>query len=176
MTALCPACGAEVAPSRLLVDLNNNTATRLGVTVKLTPRHAEILSILQSAYPRRVHRDRVLARVYGAAKNSAQAREALVSNIVHLRLRLAQIGVAIPDARAGGYCLTVHDAPITYIRRAVPVRWSAADVETLKALWFTSRVSAIAEQLKRSNWSVRVKARTLGLPARQILNPPRKAA
>src|SRR5690349_7797078 len=96
MTATCPACGHAVDPHELLVDLNNNTVTRFGLTVFITPTEAEILTCISEAYPTRLKTARLIERVYGAWERPEGGRRSLQVTICKMRRRLAPLGITIP--------------------------------------------------------------------------------
>lgn len=167
MTALCPTCGNPVEPSKLLVDLNNNTATRLGVTVHLSPTEAEIMSVLDNFYPRRVSPPHLIAAVYGAGDEPSNAVAVLSVVISKMRAKLGLIGVALPPGFRG-YCLEMLEAPVTHMSRGPGRPWTDADTVMLRKLW-GQPLSVIGERMKRSINTIRQKAEMLKLaPVRRV--------
>lgn len=108
MNATCPCCGADVEPTGLLVDLNNNTISRFGRTVLVTPREAEILTTIVGAYPGRIRVDRLLERVYGLMP--APSRRSMCIFITRLRQKLKPLGITIAPG-FNGYALRLDDKP-----------------------------------------------------------------
>lgn len=64
MSTTCPCCGSNVVLDRLLVDLNTNTVSFGGKTVKARPRVVEMLSAMLDAHPRIASLDYLRASVW----------------------------------------------------------------------------------------------------------------
>lgn len=101
MSANCPTCGAAVDPLRLLVDLNNNTITRSGITINLTAMEAEILASIAETHPSSIRMARLIARVYGASEEPGNAKGTICATISRMRSKLAALGVTIPPGYRG---------------------------------------------------------------------------
>lgn len=60
----CPLCGTIIERD-LLVDLHSNIAILSNVPIRLTPKEAEILSLLADQFPGEVQHTRMITKVYG---------------------------------------------------------------------------------------------------------------
>lgn len=125
MTGVCPCCGQRIADGEsLVVSLETNTASRLGTTVQLTPRMAEILTVLRGRYPGSANTGGLIRAIYGHRDEPASAYTALRVHISYLRRRLAPLGVAIEVTYTAGWRLAFMpvaidlEPPATRRRRA----------------------------------------------------------
>lgn len=91
---VCPCCGSGIdAP--VAVDLNTNTLSTRGETVRLTAREAEIMSILAKAYPAAATYQKIFAGLYGAGGGPDDPLNSLSVMLVRLRRLLAPLGISI---------------------------------------------------------------------------------
>lgn len=107
--AQCPCCGAAVAPTAVLVSLENNSVT-LGwaaASIKLQPLEAELLHILHHASPRVVGSDTIIAGLWGACEPE-DATNNLKQHVYHLRRKLQHLGVVIENVKERGYRALVN--------------------------------------------------------------------
>jgi DNA-binding response OmpR family regulator len=100
----CPCCGSEVEIKRPLLDLVGNAVAWEDKIQALTPRVAEVLSVLIDAYPGHVQSKAIFDRVFG--KRDANQPSCTVHVFIKkLRKRLPHIGWDILTAYGRGYAL-----------------------------------------------------------------------
>lgn len=90
----CPVCGAKTKSSGLVVDLNSNTAYANGLSVRLTPRCAELLSLLADGFPAYVDKETLMRRMYGMSGGPETDKNIHVF-VSKLRPLMRKIGVGI---------------------------------------------------------------------------------
>ncbi len=109
----CPCCGQRLAAAddRLRLDMDANVAMRRGRLVRLTPREAEVLAVLQRRMPEVVPAQQIAREVFGAlACQGIEEPELRIRECVfRLRQKLGQIGVRVvgKGGAGGGYRLVV---------------------------------------------------------------------
>lgn len=101
----CPCCGTDFSEAdRPLVSLDTNRIMAGGEIVQLSPTEAEFASILLKAMPLGVERERIIARLWGAAPIN-DPEKALHVYATKLRKRLKPIGVGIRSIWGIGYAM-----------------------------------------------------------------------
>lgn len=103
----CPCCGQPVTTTGLLVDLNSNTAARLGTTVKLTRQEAEAAYILARRFPRVVPWDEFGDELYGPSHDRDLRARCFYPLLSVLRRKLAPLGTNIENTHAIGWRLVL---------------------------------------------------------------------
>lgn len=103
----CPCCGQPVEATRLLVDLNSNTAARRGTTVKLTRQEAEAAYILNRRFPRVVPWDEFGDELYGPSHGRDLRATTFYALLSYLRRKLRPLGVTIANTHGVGWRLTL---------------------------------------------------------------------
>ncbi len=104
----CSTCGQDLPKTRLLIDLNSNHISLGGRTVRLRPRDAEVLKVLQDASPRFVTPQHIEDRVLGLEAEE-RCSEWVRVRISMLRKKLRGFPLAIQNRHGIGYRL--HEAP-----------------------------------------------------------------
>lgn len=91
----CPCCGRllENKPD-LEINLRHNTATSNGKCFQMQPQHAEILYLLQHAYPDIVAYERIHQRVW-ASKDLEDPKKSLQTAVCIMRRQLERVGWGI---------------------------------------------------------------------------------
>lgn len=163
MTAVCPCCGQPVDPSRLIVDLNTNQATRNGVTARLSPRMSEILIVLNATWPGTVRHDRLLQRIYGADCGP----EDTITIRVHMskiRQLVRPLGVGIEARWGTGYRLVFDVKADPSRKRGDNRHWAPDEIKKLEHLVYVSGLSVVdaSRQLGRSPGATTHKVRQIG--------------
>jgi DNA-binding response OmpR family regulator len=105
----CSTCGQDLPKTRLLIDLNSNHISLGGRTVRLRPRDAEVLKVLQEASPRFVTPRHIEDRVLGLEADERCAEWVRV-RISMLRKKLRGFPLAIQNRHGIGYRL--HEASV----------------------------------------------------------------
>lgn len=90
----------------MLVDLNSNTAARLGTKVKLTRQEAGAAYILARRFPR-VVRAEFGDELYGASHDRDLRARCFYPLLSVLRRKLAPLGVRIENTHAVGWRLVL---------------------------------------------------------------------
>lgn len=103
----CPCCGQSVPEPRFMVDLSTNTLSYMDHIVDFTPMEAEILKVMEEAYPRPAQSWHILERVYGQRTWPKEAKYCLLALIHRIRRKLAPIGVKIETKVHVGYKLVL---------------------------------------------------------------------
>lgn len=82
----CPLCGGKIEPGedRLSVDLGTNLAIVGDKSVQLTPRRAEVLSVLVAAFPRAVAAYKVCDEVFGGTLDDSKDHTRLLDQHVFM--------------------------------------------------------------------------------------------
>lgn len=111
MASVCPTCGSQISPLTLAVCLQSNVATRLGLTVKLSPHRAVMLAALIDRHPRAAAVTHIAARLWGAEDGPENERNTIAVQMAHLRRSLAPLGVQIPLRYKTGYRLVLDELP-----------------------------------------------------------------
>lgn len=99
----CPCCGSSVVLSHLLVDLNTNTVSFDGKTIKARPRVIEILSVMADTYPRVTAMDHLRATVW--TNVDYLTTNDIRSHIFYVREVVAKLGWRIVSVWKRGYRL-----------------------------------------------------------------------
>lgn len=100
----CPTCGAPYQAERPLVDLERNLFICRQGQARVTPREAEVLSVIVEGFPRVVSVSRIVARVYGVLEPDSAVGCVRVI-ICRVRPSLRKLGWAIRTGSARGYAL-----------------------------------------------------------------------
>lgn len=102
----CPCCGQSVYVGKFIeVDLNTNSVYNFLGVIKLTPRQAEVLSVLAFAYPRRIPWGDIYHRVFPRGE-AIDPNDRIQNYMKHLRIALAPLGWTVLAERGIGYYLT----------------------------------------------------------------------
>lgn len=99
-----------VAPPRLEVDPNTNTARRRGREIKLSPSQTCLVYRLAKTYPEPVPADKLHIAVWGA--HQQRHVNTLRATICEARHKLAPLGVAIESVYGNGYRLLLSGEDI----------------------------------------------------------------
>ncbi len=141
-----------MSPTRLLVDMTANRASRNGITVYLPPRSTEILHLLHSAYPEPIGHARLMIRLFGH-DGGPESTDTLKVHISKLRRVILPLGLAITPIWGTGYLLVVDDPTATArtVHRKNP-RWTKRELNALRRYVFDERLSVVeaATRLRRS--------------------------
>jgi DNA-binding response OmpR family regulator len=101
----CPCCNTELANAdRPLVSLETNKLMAGGEIIRLTPREAEIASILVDAMPMPAERERIFSKLYGGVPTEAPEKM-LEVYVWRLRKKLAPAGLSIRTVWGTGYAM-----------------------------------------------------------------------
>lgn len=87
----CPTCNQRVGRSPLLVDIDNNVVARAGQVRRVNPKVAELLAILQDAYPAGVRSERMTDKLWGIRPPS-NPQGCINQYVLRAREVLADIG------------------------------------------------------------------------------------
>lgn len=90
----CPCCGQMMVGRDVRVWLESNTVSVGSRAVRLSPRQAEILSVLAEGRPLPVKKDHLMRRVYGVVESEG-AYGALLASISQMRKKIAPLGLRI---------------------------------------------------------------------------------
>ena len=102
-TNICPCCGAKIKPERqFLVSLDYNTVICKGLAIKVTPTQAELLFVLQKAYPRIVTTDSLIQQVWA---NRIEDDHLLRTMVYQTNLKIKALGYCVRSTRTRGYRL-----------------------------------------------------------------------
>jgi DNA-binding response OmpR family regulator len=98
----CPCCGAALKPSDILVDLNTNTITYGGRSVKVSSQVAEYAYIIWRASPGTATQTDFEIGVYGIEdlKNPVDYTKVIVTN---LRRSVSHLGLDVENVTKRGY-------------------------------------------------------------------------
>lgn len=97
----CPCCGQPIPVSDdVIVSLDTNSITVRGMSLRLTPRQAEILRVLADKMPAPVRRQTVTARVWCLNERELTEKN-LDVHVSNLRHKIAPLGLAIHTHRHG---------------------------------------------------------------------------
>jgi DNA-binding response OmpR family regulator len=92
----------------VFVSLDTNSITVRGVSLRLAPKHAEILHVLAGCMPAPVRRGFITARVWGLCERERTAKN-LDVHIFNLRRKLEPLGLTIrahiDNGSTGGFAL-----------------------------------------------------------------------
>jgi DNA-binding winged helix-turn-helix (wHTH) protein len=146
-TPVCPCCGAPVDPSRLMVDLSTNRATRNGATVNLTPRMVELLAVLNEAYPNAATHERLMLRMFGA-DGGPDCTDTLKVHVSKLRKYLAPLGLAIEPLWGQGYQLVIAGQAREPTHRGTNQRWGREELKTLEHMVFVAKIDPVQAAIK----------------------------
>ena len=109
MTTTCPCCGGFVRADRPLVDLNSNSVSFRGQTVKLEPQETELLSLIAGSYPAPTHRDRIISRMWGTLEPD-YAYNIVSVRIGRLRKKIKHLGLTLEPVHSFGPRLIIEKA------------------------------------------------------------------
>lgn len=104
MSTTCPCCGAAVTARLPIVDLNTNTLAHDGVTFRVTPQHAELMTVLLERYPGTATYDHIIRRMWNVAEPEAPR---IILKVLKYSLcrNLRKIGYDIANIPGAGYRL-----------------------------------------------------------------------
>lgn len=108
----CPTCGAPYAGGVPRVDLGRNTFICSSGAVVLQAQVAEIAAMLADAFPRVLHTERIIARLYGAGDMPDDAANVVRVRIHELRRKLRPLGWGVATYHRRGYAL-VREPEVT---------------------------------------------------------------
>lgn len=91
--SFCPCCGHSVAWDKPHVDLNLSTISWHG-SIRVSPRRAEILSVLAAAFDTYVLFDTIIPKIYGVAEGES-ARNTILVELHRTRPALRTIGLKV---------------------------------------------------------------------------------
>jgi DNA-binding response OmpR family regulator len=100
----CSTCGQYLPEARLLIDLNSNSVSYGAHSVRLRPRDAEVLKVLQEASPRFISRDFIEERIVGQLAET-RCPEWVRVRVSMLRKRLKGLPIRIQNRHGVGYRL-----------------------------------------------------------------------
>lgn len=109
-TPSCPTCGGVLPETKLVVDLNTNVVVLGSHRIKLRPRDAEVMAVLQEYYPRSVSESRIEDRVLGN-ESGERCREWVRVRISMLRKKLAGLPIHIANTHGVGYRIVMAPVP-----------------------------------------------------------------
>lgn len=108
--SLCPCRGREFfLPFAVAVDLDHNLIIVDDRTIRLTPTETELAYVLAEAMPNIVHRDRLIARIWGLGEGSS-VDSSLGVMIFTLRRKLAGSPLEIVTVFRKGFFLRRHQS------------------------------------------------------------------
>jgi DNA-binding winged helix-turn-helix (wHTH) protein len=149
---ICPCCGGPVAPTRLLVDISANRASRNGVTVTLSPRNTEILHLLDKAFPEPAPHGRLMLSLFGRS-GGPESTDTLKVHISKLRRVIVPLGLAVISVWGAGYLLVIDNPEVSAksIHRKNP-RWTDRELKALRRYVIDDKLSVVeaAKRLRRS--------------------------
>lgn len=99
----CPCCGQETTLD-LVVSVDTNTVTHCGQSIKLQPRHTELVQVLAESAPKIVRLSVIISRVWGVSEPEHADRCVYVA-VSKLRPKLATIKLEIVGYEKRGYVL-----------------------------------------------------------------------
>lgn len=106
----CPCCGSDVTDSpRPIVSLDTNKLLASGEIIRLTPREAELMSVLVSAMPLPVDTERLIGRMYGATPVD-DAYDTLKVYVCRLRKKLSPTTLELRTIWGRGLALAYRGA------------------------------------------------------------------
>ena len=107
MTTSCPCCGQRLSDLPLKVSMEYNTVICGSVALVLSPKQAEIAYVLQQSYPHNLHKERLIAKVWGRMSPEENTMRTMIYTT---RKALETIGWTIKNSTRQGYRLDKIDA------------------------------------------------------------------
>src|SRR5450631_961905 len=96
---ICPCCGSEVDPSKLLIDLDANVVAMNGKIARARAQVVEFLYLLNNKYPATARFDEALQAVYGQGDRPIEPQKSLYTLVFEAR----QIGIKLGFSIEGNY-------------------------------------------------------------------------
>ena len=110
----CPTCGQVMQSPDLHVDLCSNIVAFNGRCAALSPRAAEIVSVLARRPGVMMPYETIIAAVYGALPRACNEFSAIQRQVTRLRQKLAPLGLAVKCHRGEGYSLECGARRLVY--------------------------------------------------------------
>ena len=106
----CPCCRQHIlAPDKVMVWLDENMVVFRDKVARVRPRHAELLQVLASRYPKSLSSASVLAKVFGQQK--LKDPQSSVDNLIsgtRSSLDFLELGFTISASKYRGYRIDIR--------------------------------------------------------------------
>jgi DNA-binding winged helix-turn-helix (wHTH) protein len=104
----CPCCGTSIDAKIPIVDLDTNTISWRGKSVKVSAQKAELMYGLVRAYPGVLRRDAAIIALWGGCEKSDPMSHLSVLTC-HLRKALEPIGLSVSAVYGIGHQLVIGE-------------------------------------------------------------------
>lgn len=105
----CPCCGTLVTAKIPIVDLNTNTVSWRGHSLKMRPQQVEIMHVLARKFPHIATREAIINALWAPDTQPDTGNKVIDVHICRIRKMLAGTGMSVDVVWGRGYVLRLEE-------------------------------------------------------------------